>query len=69
LFCRFNSGSPRVSGGNKPPRGPETFVPGEQLFLPPSRVVETAFRGSVRLPEEGLEWREVYEFIPRQRGE
>jgi hypothetical protein len=50
MFSAYNSGAPRYSGGKASPRGPSTFV-GADRFSSPSRVVELAFRTSVRLPD------------------
>lgn len=49
-FCKFNSGSPRCSGGRKSPRGPQTFVRAENAPFSMGRVVEVTFLKSVRLP-------------------
>jgi len=48
-LCRYNSGSPRCSGGKPSPRGKRTFVPPGQFEGGPAAVVEVTFRGSVRL--------------------
>jgi hypothetical protein len=50
LFCRYNSGSPRYSGGRASPRGPETFVPPNAFLGSPARVVELAFTERAKLP-------------------
>jgi hypothetical protein len=50
LFCRFNSGAPRVVGGRKSPRGSETFQRAEAFDGTPSQVVEVVFRDSLVLP-------------------
>lgn len=52
LFCKYNSGSPRCSNGQRSPRGPSTFVRESDRDFPPSRVVEVVFRGLVELPED-----------------
>jgi len=52
LFCRFNSGSPRCSGGRKSPRGSETFVEARRCNFRPSEAVEVTFLRSVRLPQD-----------------
>ena len=49
-FCRYNSGSPRCSGGKKSPRGEDTFQPGSSVSGAPSKVVEVVFGGKVWLP-------------------
>jgi hypothetical protein len=56
-FCRYNSGSPRCSGGLGSPRGTDTFLPAQRFEHAPSRVVETVFDAPVRLPAGG--WRIV----------
>lgn len=53
-FCRYNSGSPRWSGGRPSPRGPQTFQSPDSFDGTPSDVVEVVFRGSVKLPADGL---------------
>ncbi len=53
-FCRFNSGSPRCTGGQPSPRGPDTFVLARDFADTPSSVVEVTFRGSVSLPKGDL---------------
>lgn len=49
-FCRFNSGSPRCSGGIGSPRGPGTFVTATAADYSACKVVEVTFRGEMRLP-------------------
>jgi uncharacterized protein DUF7002 len=49
-FCRFNSGSPRCTQGNRSPRGPDTFQACGQTTYGRSAVVEVTFPGPVRLP-------------------
>jgi hypothetical protein len=63
LFCLYNSGSPRYSGGRASPRGPNTFIAGEAFPKSPTDVVEVTFEGSLRLPsnvqvadEPGGDW-------------
>ena len=48
--CRYNSGSPRCSGGLPSPRGPDTFVPLASSALRPAAVVELVFFGEAALP-------------------
>ena len=48
--CLYNSGSPRCSGGEKSPRGPDTFVPLEEMAATPSKIVELTYRDAARLP-------------------
>jgi hypothetical protein len=50
LFCRYNSGSPRYSGGNPSPRGPSTFLSVADFPGRPGHVVELTFPGRVALP-------------------
>ena len=50
-FCRYNSGSPRYSGGRPSPRGPETFLAASSFRSPPSEVVELVFRNVAALPD------------------
>jgi hypothetical protein len=42
-FCRYNSGSPRCSGGRKSPRGPDTFLSAAEFVGSASQVVEVTF--------------------------
>ncbi|MEK9502738.1 hypothetical protein WI372_17210 [Gemmatimonadota bacterium DH-20] len=49
-LCRYNSGAPRCSGGQKSPRGRATFVAPEAFSAGVSSVVEVAFRQPVPLP-------------------
>lgn len=49
-FCRFNSGSPRWSGGSPSPRGPNTFLSCDQVDFTPSEVVEVTYEESLKLP-------------------
>jgi hypothetical protein len=51
-FTKYNSGSPRYSGGRPSPRGPDTFLPAEQCTFPSSKVVEVTFAESVMLPDD-----------------
>jgi hypothetical protein len=50
LYCRYNSGSPRCSYGNKSPRGPNTFLSAVDFHETPSKVVEVTFDGELILP-------------------
>ena len=52
LFCKFNSGSPRCSYGNKSPRGPDTFASCGNAQFSRGQVVEVTFRGALALPDE-----------------
>ena len=49
-FCRYNSGSPRCSNGQRSPRGPNTFQCGEDFPGSPSKVVEVTYLNEVALP-------------------
>lgn len=68
MFCKYNSGSPRCSYGNKSPRGPNTFVTCADAEFGRGQVVEVTFPGSLSLPD-GSEyadsydgpWRELFE--------
>lgn len=48
-FSRYNSGSPRCTGGSGSPRGKDTFQLVEDFDGTPSKVVEVVFPGSVSL--------------------
>jgi hypothetical protein len=52
LFCKFNSGSPRCTGGRKSPRGSATFQSHTDCNLAVSDIVEVTFEGVARLPDE-----------------
>lgn len=62
-FCRFNSGSPRCTGGKPSPRGPGTFLLARDFVGTPSSVVEVTFRGSVSLPAGSLTTRQPKHFL------
>lgn len=49
-FCRYNSGSPRCSGGKRSPRGPDTFRVHGAFVGTSSNVVEVTFVDGVALP-------------------
>lgn len=49
-LCRYNSGSPRCSGGKKSSRGPGTFQRPPEFTRGVSEVVEVAFPSEVGLP-------------------
>ena len=49
LFCRFNSGSPRYSGGRASPRGRDTFASSDHFLGGLSEVVEFTFPTRVLL--------------------
>jgi len=51
-FCKFNSGSPRCTGGFGSPRGPSTFVSASEADFSPCKAVEITFRGEVALPKK-----------------
>jgi hypothetical protein len=50
LFCRYNSGSPRCSYGEKSPRGPNTFLEAAQFLGKSSQVVEVTFAKEILVP-------------------
>ncbi|UUO07895.1 hypothetical protein M4951_06160 [Blastopirellula sp. J2-11] len=50
LYCRYNSGSPRCTGGKGSPRGPVTFALAEDADFTASNVVEVTFLNQVTLP-------------------
>jgi len=52
LFSRFNSGSPRCSGGRKSPRGSRTFLEAKRCDFTASEVVEVTFLNEVVLPDD-----------------
>jgi hypothetical protein len=52
LFCRYNSGSPRCSYGNKSPRTARTFEPASEAPYRASEVVEVTFEDAITLPPE-----------------
>lgn len=52
IFSRFNSGSPRCSGGRKSPRGSRTFLEARQCDFTASEVVEVTFLDEVVLPDD-----------------
>lgn len=51
-FCRYNSGSPRCSNGNRSPRGPNTFLLASDFHETPSKVVEVTFDQVIALPQD-----------------
>jgi hypothetical protein len=51
-FCRFNSGSPRCSGGLGSIRGPNTFLTADVADFTPGKAVEVAFLDKVLLPAD-----------------
>ena len=52
LFCRFNSGAPRYSGGRPSPRGSSTYLEARAFDRSDSDVIEVVFRGSIALPSD-----------------
>ncbi|MBX3376187.1 MAG: hypothetical protein KF678_04205 [Phycisphaeraceae bacterium] len=64
-YCRYNSGSPRCSGGRKSPRGPQTFARAKEFNGTACDVVEVTFEGSFELPRSGVRVAEVSEWIER----
>lgn len=62
LFCAYNSGSPRCSGGHKSPRGPDTFIPAPAFPRGPAGVVEVVFRDRAVLPAHAVTIHDVAEF-------
>jgi hypothetical protein len=50
LFCPFNSGSPRCSGGRHSPRGSRTFLPACDFARDASEVIEVVVSGAITLP-------------------
>lgn len=53
-FCKFNSGSPRCSGGLGSLRCRDTFMSADRATFPPSGVVEVTFLNRVNLPSDML---------------
>jgi len=49
-FCKFNSGSPRCTGGQRSPRGPNTFLSAQEACFSPASVVEVTFPNRMFLP-------------------
>lgn len=52
LFCPYNSGAPRCSGGAKSPRGPQMHYTAVHFPGTNAKVVGVAFRREVMLPEQ-----------------
>lgn len=52
LYCRYNSGAPRCSYGQKSPRGPDPFLPAWGFSGTPSQVVEVVFQRKIVLPAD-----------------
>jgi hypothetical protein len=61
-LCRFNSGSPRCTGGRRSPRGPDLFQLVDEYGGTAATVVEVVFRGEVRLPDH-FQVQEPGEFV------
>ena len=51
LFCQYNSGAPRSSGGKKSPRGGSTFQPASSPNLDRAKVKEVVFTPDVAFPK------------------
>jgi hypothetical protein len=49
-FCKFNSGSPRISNRHASPRGQSTFLPASEAPYSAGKAIELTFSGDVRLP-------------------
>ena len=49
-FCKYNSGSPRMTYGRGAPRGPNTFVSCVNATFTASQAIEVVYAGSVILP-------------------
>jgi len=68
LFCRYNSGSPRCSGGARSPRGAATFQTASENSFIPSEVVEVTFVGRSSLPDDaelrGASWADWVPLFP-----
>jgi hypothetical protein len=54
-FCRFNSGSPRCTGGHGSPRGPDTFLTSDQFGSTSGDVKEVTFLCQFKIPHSA-EW-------------
>lgn len=50
LYCRFNSGAPRCSGGKYSPRGSDTYLPPNHFNGNPGDVIEVVARDAFPLP-------------------
>lgn len=50
LFCKYNSGAPRCTGGKGSPRGPDIFLPANKFPFSVTNVTEVTFNSSVELP-------------------
>jgi hypothetical protein len=55
LFCKYNSGSPRMVGGQRSPRGAGTFARAQACAFSAGEVVEVVYRDAVVLPAN-IEW-------------
>ncbi len=51
LFCRYNSGAPRCSKGERSPRGRDTFLDAGSFPFTAGKVVETVYAGQAVLPK------------------
>ena len=61
-FSRYNSGSPRCSGGKRSPRCIDMFRLADDFVGTPSKVVEVTFRDAVQLSDVNVSWHNPEEF-------
>ncbi len=64
-FCRYNSGSPRCTGGKPSPRGPNTFQAPSNFSGQASSVIEVTFAGAIRVPKQHLRVESPSHFLIR----
>jgi hypothetical protein len=65
LFCKYNSGSPRCSGGIRSPRGPSTFQAAGDNQYTPGSAIEVTFVCNALLPDDAeLRGKSWCEWLP-----
>ncbi len=63
MFCKYNSGSPRCTGGTGSPRGPETFLGADDYHQTPSSVKEVVFSNTTSLAGCNATTRMLEDFV------
>lgn len=76
VFCKYNSGSPRHTGGRKSPRGPDTFLSVERWPFGIGEVAEVAFEWELSPPNSSTwsesvagPWEPLFSHVTNERPE
>jgi hypothetical protein len=69
LYCKYNSGAPRCTGGQGSPRGKQVYIRGDDAEFGVGGVVEVLYRRAAKLPGHAVEVRRYRnrEWVPASK--